>query len=135
MNSLLFPIPWLAVFLATFAHILIGAVWYHPKVFGQIWLEEMHFRSSDLKVTPYHWLGAFCIGFMLCVGVHGIININESLGSTTSLSLIIGAWAFFIAMPQFSSILWSKVSVKVWGINISCYLVQMLSSAVILRLV
>lgn len=41
----------LAVLLAAFSTIAIGFIWYHPKVFGKIWMREAGMTTDKLKGT------------------------------------------------------------------------------------
>lgn len=42
-------INFLAVIVASFATLLVGFVYYHPKVFGTIWMEETGLTEEELK--------------------------------------------------------------------------------------
>ncbi len=38
-----------AIFIASLSSILVGFVWYHPKVFGAIWLKEIGMTQEAMK--------------------------------------------------------------------------------------
>lgn len=42
-------INFLAVIVASFTTLLVGFVYYHPKVFGRIWMEETGLTEEELK--------------------------------------------------------------------------------------
>lgn len=55
----------LAVFVAALVPILIGSVWYHPKVFGKIWMEINGFTEDTLKVGNMAII--FVVSFILSI--------------------------------------------------------------------
>ena len=42
-------INWIAILLAAFSSLIIGFIWYHPKVFGNAWMKEIGFTNEDTK--------------------------------------------------------------------------------------
>ncbi len=42
-------INWLAVLLATLASMVVGSVWYVPKVFGSIWMKLAKLTPKDME--------------------------------------------------------------------------------------
>ncbi|MTH16353.1 DUF1761 domain-containing protein [Flavobacterium sp. LC2016-01] len=42
-------INFIALFLAAVVTLLTGFIWYHPKVFGTIWMKENNFTEEQLK--------------------------------------------------------------------------------------
>jgi len=36
----MFPIPWLAILVATVVSFFLGALWYSPALFGRVWMRE-----------------------------------------------------------------------------------------------
>jgi Protein of unknown function (DUF1761) len=43
------PFNFIAVLVASLASLLIGYVWYNPKVFGSIWMREAGLTEEELK--------------------------------------------------------------------------------------
>lgn len=42
---------YLALLTAAFSSLIVGFVWYHPKVFGSIWMKEAGLNYADLKAS------------------------------------------------------------------------------------
>ena len=42
---------YLALLTAAFSSLIVGFVWYHPKVFGTIWMKEAGLNYADLKAS------------------------------------------------------------------------------------
>lgn len=42
-------INFIALLVAAIVTLVVGFIWYHPKVFGTIWMKENNFTAEDLK--------------------------------------------------------------------------------------
>ena len=42
-------INWLALVVAALSILVIGFIWYHPKVFGTIWMKEIGMTEEKAK--------------------------------------------------------------------------------------
>ena len=42
-------INWLALAVAALSTLVIGFIWYHPKVFGTIWMKEIGMTEEKAK--------------------------------------------------------------------------------------
>lgn len=38
-----------ALLVAAISALIIGSIWYNPKVFGRIWMQEAHITMASLK--------------------------------------------------------------------------------------
>ena len=60
-----------AIFVAAFSSFLVGLIWYNPKVFGTIWMnetgmtEEKARQSSMLKVFGLTFVFSFMLAFIM----------------------------------------------------------------------
>ena len=70
-------INWLALLVSSLSTLVVGFVWYHPKVFGTIWMKEIGMTEEKAK--------------------------NSNMGLTFGLSVILAFLAaFFIMMLVFT---------------------------------
>lgn len=64
-------INWIAILLAALSTLVVGFIWYNPKVFGTIWMKEAKLTEDEMKgVNMIKMLGlsfvyAFLISFVL----------------------------------------------------------------------
>lgn len=42
-------VNWLAIVLATASTMVVGSIWYTPKVFGNLWMRLAHIKPEDQK--------------------------------------------------------------------------------------
>lgn len=77
---------WIAILVAAFSTLIIGFIWYHPKVFGTIWMKEAGMTEEKMKgsnmalIFGMSIIYAFLIGVVLQFltihqwGAHGMIG-------------------------------------------------------------
>lgn len=117
------PIPVLVVAIIT---IIIGFVWYSKGVFGGVWASSMQLQESQLKPTPWHFLGAI-LEALVTAWVMAMFAEWQHL-NTVAQGLVMGffAWLGFVATTQFSGVIWAKVPAKTFLINTGCELASYL---------
>lgn len=76
------PISWIAVIAAAAASMVVGAAWFHPKVFGAAWMKEIGKKPEELNASPamYAWtaLAAIITAYGMAIffanmGVDGVV--------------------------------------------------------------
>lgn len=70
-----------AIFVAALVPLIMGFIWYHPKIFGRIWMEESGLTEEKMK------------GSMIGVFVFSVI-----------LSLLMGLFLQFVTIHQFGAL-------------------------------
>ena len=62
-------INWIAILLASLSTLVVGFIWYNPKVFGNIWMKEAGLNEENLKGTNmFKMLGcSFIYAFMMSI--------------------------------------------------------------------
>jgi hypothetical protein len=124
-----FEINLLAVLVAWVIHILLGLIWFQPKLFGNEW---MKLTGKDLK-PAINWLIPGAIGHLAMILVLVVLikltNVQDGLGG-----IIIGllAWIGFIVPMEIGELVWEKNPVKLFLIRIGNQLLGISVSALIL---
>ncbi|HUN17259.1 MAG TPA: DUF1761 domain-containing protein [Saprospiraceae bacterium] len=57
-------INWLAILVSALVPMLLGFIWYHPKVMGKVWMDACGFKEEDMKSTSNMGL-IFGISFLM----------------------------------------------------------------------
>lgn len=129
----------LAVLVAAIATMVVGFLWYSPLLFAKAWMREMGYDPNDKAKTeemkksagPAYggsFLASLVSAFILALFLHWLRV--ESL----HFGLMVGfhVWLGFVATVQFTSALFTKQSMKLFGINTGYQLVCYLAMAAIL---
>ncbi len=48
----MYPIPWLAILVATVASFFLGALWYSKVLFGPAWMREVGLSGDSCQSGP-----------------------------------------------------------------------------------
>ena len=82
---------WIAILLAAFSALVIGFIWYNPRVFGAIWMKEIGMTEEQLKGSNmfkmlagtfiYAFLISFILQFLVIhqMGAYGMIGGDPTL--------------------------------------------------------
>ena len=119
------------------ASVLIGWVWYHPRVFGTTWMRlanvtpEMAERGN--KMMPLSVILSLC-GSMLVAYVMNYVgiafHIYDWVGAVFELAL--WCWLGFVVPTFLGTVLWEQRPVKLYFINIFYWLITLIAMALIL---
>ena len=121
------------------ASVLIGWVWYHPRVFGTTWMRlanvtpEMAERGK--KMMPLSVVVSLC-GSMLIAYVMNYVgvafHIFDWVGAVFELAL--WCWLGFVVPTSLGMVLWEQRPFKLYLINTLYWLVTFVVMALILVL-
>jgi hypothetical protein len=124
---------YLAIVIATFINVGLGAWWYSPVGFGKLWSK---LSGVDMMKTPKEEtqkaIGAVFVGAIIQAIVLAIVI--KSLGASTLIDgLMVGfvLWLGFVAAVSIGDDLYSRRGWKFWWLNASFFLVTILVNGVI----
>jgi hypothetical protein len=62
-------INWIAILLASLSTLVVGFIWYNPKVFGNIWMNEAGLTEESLKGSNMFKMlgGSFIYAFLMSI--------------------------------------------------------------------
>jgi len=126
----------LSVLFAGITSVIIGFVWYHPRVFGSAWMRMTNLSPEMVergkKKMPLmaffgllaSMLAAYVMSFMLPVLV-----IPDWIGA---IELGFWCWAGFVVPTMLGMVLWEQKSFKLYLINSLYWLVSLIAMAIVL---
>lgn len=131
----MFEIDMLRVFLSGVAAVVLGMVWYHPRVFGTIWMRLINLSPSQMEEGKKHMLRSValgCISNIIFAYVFAHFAIMWGVFDVLS-ALQLAFWTWFgIQMPvSLSAVLWEQRAFT-WFLITSGYL---LLNAIIMSLI
>ena len=96
-----------AVIVAAVVSMVIGAIWYSPKVFGGEWMKSGGGGHGDMK-KAYFWtfIGTLVTAYVLSyfIGHPGMANVGASVG--------FWAWLGFMAPVELGAVVWGNKPMK-----------------------
>ncbi len=126
---------WLAILAAAISTMVIGFLWYSPLLFAKPWMKEMGYdpndkaKTEEMKKTagPAYggsFVASLISAFTLDLILHGLRAEDLHFGLMASFHI----WLGFVATVQFTGALYTKQSMKLFGVNtgyqLICYLVM-----------
>jgi len=120
LTTSLLDINPLAVLVAGMAHMVIGLIWFMPKLFGNAWAE---LTGKEMKPAS-QWIAAGIIGHQVMALVLAVIvklaNVtNVTGGIVVGVSVCIG----FIVTLEIGELIWEKIPFKLFMIRVGNQLV------------
>lgn len=123
---ILTEVNFVSILIGALATYLLGWFWYSPKVFGHEWIRGLGYRSEEISVQWYHFVGGFLVAFVTAWIFAGLINYFEIDEIKEGVQLGFWIWLGFIATTCFSGYLWERKTFNVYLINIGYHLVALL---------
>ncbi len=127
---------WLAVIVATVAYFALGAVWYAPPVFGNLWM-----RAGGIQVPEQPQMSLYAIPFFTCllatiaVGMLAIATGSDTVGEGIVLGLVTGVGIALGALFVTGFFDPQKPQAMVWAAVVSGYhVVGLVIAAIILAI-
>lgn len=130
MNNFQFSdINFLAVIAAWVIHIVLGLLWFQPKLFGNEWSK---LTGKDLKPAP-NWLIPGIIGHLAMILVLvALMKLTNTQNGLSGVFIGFMAWIGFIVPMEIGELVWEKNPVRLFLIRIGNQLVGISASAYIL---
>ena len=128
----------LPIFLAGVASFVLGYLWYHPHVFGAVWMrlaritpETVERGKRQMPVTASLAL----IANMLIAAVMNYFGIAWGVSSVVgAFELACVCWLGFVAPTMLGMVLWEHRPFTLYALNAGYWLVSFILMAIILLL-
>ncbi len=131
-------VSFLPVLFAGVISVVIGFIWYHPKVFGSAWVRLTNLSPEAVEKGKKRMpLMAFfgLVASMLAAYVMNYFGIAwggyDDIGA---IELGIWCWIGFVAPTMLGIVLWEQKSFKLYLINALYWLASFIAMAIILVL-
>ena len=124
-----------AILVAAVVNMVIGALWYSPLLFGNIWLKAMKFNKEDMKCDKamgVRYAVAFLMGLLMVFVLAHYVAAFEANTASMGAQAAFWPWLGFMVPVLAGDILWNGKPFSVFVINASHYLVALLVAGVIL---
>lgn len=132
----MFEITWLPIVAAGIVNVVLGMIWYNPKVFGNAWMAAGNIQPSERgkKMMPVSAFFAFLAAMVAAYVMNhfGIAwGVFDWIGA---VELGFWCWLGFAAVPMLGMVLWEGKPFKYYAIVSGFWLVSFITMAVVLVL-
>jgi hypothetical protein len=91
---------WIAVFVSALATLVVGFIWYNPKVFGTVWMKETGLTQDEL--VKGNILKTFSLTYIFSLMIV-IIESSLTIHQSGALGMIGGPMKINEALPSFNA--------------------------------
>ena len=129
------PVNYLAILAAVVSNMVIGSIWYSPKVFGDYWSK---IANVNMKNTPViSWVLMIITGFLMAyILSHFIYLTAQGFGIEitvqSAISTAFWAWLGFFVPITMGAVTWEQKPWTYWFVNAGYWLVSLIAMAAIL---
>lgn len=128
-------INWWAVVTAIPISMTVGAFWYSPIAFGNLWMRRLGKRPEDFAALPAMIigyasaaLGAFLTAWVLAT----VLAFADTLDAFEGMLGAFFCWLGFVAATSFVNDAMSRASLSLWAINAGYRFVEFLALGALL---
>ena len=124
------------IFAAAVANVIIGFIWFNPKVFGSSWMRMINTTPEQMekgkKRMPLTVFFAFLAGMLVAYVMSFFAIAWGVFDWIGAIELGFWLWVGFVAPVLISSVLWEMKPMKYYFINSFYWLVSFIVMAVVL---
>lgn len=134
-------INYLGVLLAAVAGFLIGSAWYSEVSFGKTWMKLAKITKRDTNAVKKKGMWKpLSVGFLnqlITATMLGVVfallgALGAKLGMLEAMVIGFTLWLGFVATSNLSAVIWEKKPVKLYVLNMSYNLVQLVVMSLII---
>ena len=118
---------WLALIVAAISTLVVGFVWYNPKVFGTAWMHSIGMTEEDVQKgnMPVIFGLALVMAFLVAFFLNGYVKHGGAESETFQHGVFHGFFAaLLVAMPALvTNALFERRSFKYMAINAGYWIV------------
>lgn len=126
----------LAIITAGLWSILAGALWYHPRVFGAVWMREARIDPvmASARASQRHFFiwASFFANVIMAYVLSYIINAFDVSGITDAVSCALWVWIGCVVPVVLGAYLWEGKSVTLVCVNALYWLVSITGAVFII---
>lgn len=133
----MYEIALLPVIVAAVVNVAIGFAWYHPSVFGTMWMNWSGVRPNmeEAKKKMPVSVGAAFLASVLTAYVLNHFGIAWGVfDAVAAFELGFWTWAGFVAPVMLGIVLWEGKPIKLYVLNIAYWLVALVAMSEVLVL-
>lgn len=126
-----------AVLVCAAINMVLGMVWYSPKVFGTAWMKGLGKSMADIEKAKGKGMGSSYALMMVSAVVMAyvlahFVDFAQAMTVTEGIQTGLWSWLGFVAPVMLGGVLWEGKSWKFYWISAGYYLVSLVIFGAIL---
>jgi len=122
-----------AIIVLIILDMMLGAFWYSPKLFGNVWSKEYNFHlGGENKALPLYYVAAMIVNTITVTCLALLVQIFSVNNYTAGLQFAFLVWLGLIATTHFSGVIWAKKPLKIYLIDISYLFLVVVGDTILL---
>ncbi|MFW5703968.1 MAG: DUF1761 domain-containing protein [Patescibacteria group bacterium] len=122
----------LSIILASIAYMVIGALWYSPLLFGNLWMQELQIEWKKMEGQNKAMALGVVLGVVLSVGLSIVLSMIDVNSVDRAIETAFLLWIGIMLPVLGTGPIYEKQPVKVFVITAGYHLVALLSMAIII---
>ncbi|MDZ7720474.1 MAG: DUF1761 domain-containing protein [Balneolaceae bacterium] len=133
MSDLLTSLNWITVIVATVVYFALGALWYSPVFFGNIWMKLRNLDPETMEQpNPIIYLYSFILQFIGVVSLALFITALGVVGAANGALIGFGAGAGFVFSLAGATGIFTEVPMKLHFLDNGYHVVGLVLAGLIL---
>ena len=125
-------VNYLAVLLSAIVMMLVGFVWYHPKVLGDTWMRLIGKSSVELGNPKSGYALTFVAALVLSWTLAEVLKFSAATTLPGALKMAFIVWLGFVASTSLTNAIFAGKKRNLYLLEQGHHLVSMLAAAVVL---
>ncbi len=133
MAELLSSLNWIAVLVATVAYFILGALWYSPLMFSNIWMKLRNISEEDIdKPNPVIFLYSFILQLIAVITLALFMSAMNADGALNGAIIGFGAGAGILFTLAGTTGIFTELKMKLHFLDSGYHVVGMTLAGLIL---
>ena len=127
-------INYIAIILITIIYFILGALWYSPFLFGNIWMESLGYKQEDLNPEPKMFIGAAISAFITTIFFAVLLEFINNYDILTSILISLIISLGFILTIGFYDVLYEDKPLIAYLVDAGYHITALFIAGIILGL-
>ena len=128
--------PFLAIFSAGLSNVVLGMIWYNPRILGTAWMRMSSITPEAAERGRKNMPVMAVVGFVAAVFMGWVLSVVQTAFGVydviSALDVGFWIWAGFIAPVGLGIVLWEGKPFTLYLINVLYWLIAILAMSAIL---
>ena len=123
-----------AVIVIAVVYFILGALWYSPILFGNLWMKSIQKTQDELQMKASNFIGSAITSFVMPLFLAILLEFIGTINIITGILVAVIIWIGFVATFDLYDVLYEDKNIKTYLIDSLYHLAGLLIAGIILGL-